>query len=300
MGVLFFLSITYSAVGPQGKVAIGYIFGASLMVFGFWHAKRQLIGGSAIHVIGATVVIITTYVARLPGYDLFDPYMAMLLMFLTSVCVALTAFAYKRSALAHVGLCMSAAVPILVTVGHLSFFGLLVYLGVIVVGVLWLAFVTQWRTLLFLSIMIISMYSWMYVSGEISHDAMLLKEICMVVAFGILFYFTSLLSIVRSKGTTGQVDGMVALLNAGFALIWIIGEAPKEIAPIYIAFIGLIYAAGFFLVYKITNVYTSFMIYGGVALGMITTSVMLELSGRAEITALLLIGAGVTVLFHYR
>jgi hypothetical protein len=81
--------------------------------------------------------------------------------------------------------------------------------------------------------------------------------------------------------------------------MWIIGEASKETAPIYVALIGLIYAAGFFLVYKITNVYTSFMVYGGVALGMLTTAVMLELSGRAEVTALLLIGAGVSVLTWY-
>lgn len=299
MGVLFFLSLAFTTVGAQGKVAIGYLFGITLMVFGFKHAAKQLVGGSAVHLVGATVVLITTYVARLPGYDLFDPILTMFLMFLVSVCISLMAFVYKRTELAHVGLCVSGVVPILVSTGSNNFFGLLMYLAVVTIGVVWLAFVTRWRTLIFLALSIISIYSSMYITGGMGDAPMAFGEICMVIGFGMLFYLTSLFSIFRSGGITGKVDGLVALLNAGYVLMWVIGEAPEDFKSTLVAVIGLVYAIGFFFVYKVTNVYTSFVVYGGVALGMLATSIMIELSGNAEAVALLLIGAGATLLTYY-
>lgn len=299
MGVLFFLSLAFTAVGPQGKVSIGYIFGIALMVFGFRYAKKQLVGGSAIHLIGAIVVIITTYLARQPGYNLFDPYLATLLMFLTTVCVALTAFAYKRASLAHAGLFIAAFVPMLTNTESNSFAMLLLYLGVVTLGVLWLALVTKWRTLVLLALAIVCGYSVMKITGGLGSPTISLTESYMVIAFGVLFYLTSLLSIFRSQGTVQQADGVVALLNAGFALMWIIPKSPHEIAPMIIALVGFIYAVGFFLVYKVTNVYTSFLVYGGVALGLLTTSVMMQLSGRSLAVTLLLMGAGVTYLTQY-
>lgn len=302
MGVLFFLSLAFTAVGPQGKVAIGYIFGISLMLFGFNYAKKQIIGGSAIHVIGAVVIIITTYLARQPEYNLFDPYFATLLMFLTTVVVALTAYIYNRAQLAHVGLFLAAIVPLLTNTESNDFLGLLMYLGIVTLGVLWLALVTKWRTLVLLALTIVCVYSAMKINGSMNGSIISLAESYLVVVFGVLFYVTSLFSILRSQGATQPADGAVALLNAGYALLWItspISHVSHEFAPLVIAFIGLIYAVGFFFVYKVTNVYTSFLVYGGVALGMLTTAIMLELSGRSETVALLLIGLGITIFTYY-
>lgn len=301
IGVLFFLSVAFDAVGPLGKISIGYLFGGSLMVFGFKYAKKQLIGGSTIHVIGAIVIIITTYLARQPGYDLFDPYFATLLMLLTVTCVALTAYAYDRPELAHVGLLLAAIVPLLTNTEGSNFTQLLIYLLVVTLGVLWLALVKGWRTLVLLALSILCAYSLMKISAS-GNVAISFAQSYLLVVFSVLFYITSLFSILRSKGVTQPADGIVALLNAGYALVWItspISHVTHEFAPIVIAIIGLIYAVGFFFVYKVTNVYTSFLVYGGVAVGLLTTSIMLELSGRAEAVTLLLIGTGVTIFTYY-
>lgn len=298
MGVLFFLSVAYTAVGPQGKVSIGYIFGVSLMLFGFRYAKKQLIGGSTIHVIGAVVIMITTYLARQPDYNLFDPYFAMLLMFLTTLAVALTSYIYNRPQLAHVGLFLSGLVPVL-TNTDATFTQVLVYLLVVTLGVLWLALITKWRTLVFLALAILSVYSFMKITGGMGVEDVTFTESYLLIIFGVLFYITSLFSILRGKGVTQSVDGAVALGNAGFALMWIISQMPSEVTPIVIALVGLVYALGFFFVYKITDVYTSFVVYGSVSFGLLTTAIMLHLTGRAETVALLLIGAGVTVFTQY-
>ncbi len=301
MGVVFFLSLAYTDVGPQGKAIIGYLFGITLMMFGFKYAKKEIIGGSAIHLIGAIVVIMTTYVAQLPSEDfnVFDPYFATLLMFLTTVCIALTSYVYERAPLAHVGLCIAAFVPVLTGTVNQAFSSTLIYLGIVILGVLWLALVTKWRTLVLLAITIICIYSSMKIGGGIGTSTITFTESYLLVVLGILFYVTSLFSIMRSSGVTGKVDGFVALLNAGFALMWINHQVPEELAPIIIAVVGLIYAVGFFFVYKITDVYTSFLIYGGVALGLLTTSVVLEFSGPVEAITLLLMGAGVTLFTQY-
>lgn len=299
MGVLFFLSLAFTAVGPVGKISIGYVFGTILMVTGFKYAKKQIIGGSAIHVIGAIVILITTYLARQPSYNLFNPYVATLLMFLTSICVALTSYAYNRPQLAHVGLFLAAIVPMLTNTESNNFGQLLMYLGVVTLATLWLALMTKWRTLVLLALGIICVYSFMKITGMAGSSKIIFTEGYILVAFGALFYITSLFSILRSKGVTHPADGAVAALNAGFAVMWITTQAAPEVAPIILAFISLVYALGFFFVYKITDVYTSFVVYGGVSLGLLTTAIMLQLSGKAETVVLLLIGAGVTVFTHY-
>ena len=295
MGVLFFLSLAFTAVGPLGKVSIGYIFGVLLMLFGFKYAQKNIVGGGTIHVIGAVVILITTYLARQPEYNLFNPYVATMLMFLTSTCVALTAYAYNRAQLAHVGLFLAAAVPMLTNTESNNFAQLLVYLGIVTLGTLWLALMTKWRTLVLLALGIVCVYSLIKLSTITNGASLTFTENYLLVAFGILFYVTSLFSILRSRGVTEPADGAVAVLNAGFVLLWVTSQVSSDIAPIIIAFIALVYAVGFFFVYKITDIYTSFIVYGGVSLGLLTTAIMLQLSGRAETVALLLIGAGVTV-----
>ncbi len=299
MGVIFFLSLAFKVIGPQGKVAVGYLFGVSFMVFGFKYIKKQLIPGSAVHLIGAVIVIITTYVARLPEYNLFNSYIAMLLMFLTSACVALTAYAHNRSELAHVGLMISALVPMLVSTGAPTFFEILTYLLVVILGVLWLALITKWRSLVFLALMVVFGYSLMTASGAYGTTDTSSSELYLVALFGVLFYITSLFSIFRGAGVMEKYDALVALLNAAFAIFWVVKEASSETAPLIIAFLSLAYATGFFLIYKLTSVYTSFIIYGGVSLGMLTTAIMLELSGRPLTVTLLLLGAGATVFTYY-
>ena len=150
-----------------------------------------------------------------------------------------------------------------------------------------------------MSLCILIGYSSTFIAGGMGDLPMTALQSVMITTFGIVFYLTSLFSILRTRGVTNTVDGAVALLNAGFALLWIIGEIQPELIPIYIAIVGLIYAVGFFLLYKVTNVYTSFLIYGGVALGMLTTAIMYELSGRSLAYVLLFMGALVTVFTYH-
>lgn len=299
MGVLFFLSIAFESMGAAGKIAVGYLFGISFMVFGFMYAKKQIVTGSSIHLVGAVIIILSSYVAHQPNFNVFNAYFAMVMMFLTTVCIALTSYMYNRAPLAHVGLFIAGLVPVLTRVSDSTFFEILVYLAVVITGVVWLAFVTRWRSLILMSLAIVSIYSISYITGGLGDSPLLFKEMVMVAAFGTLFFITSLFSILRTEGYAIKDDGIVALLNAGYALLWITSQAQPELAPILIATVGLIYAVGFFFVYKVTNVYTSFLIYGGVALGMLTTSIMLEISGRALAVTLLLIGAGVSCFTYH-
>jgi hypothetical protein len=206
---------------------------------------------------------------------------------------------YKRAPLAHLALFMAGIVPVLTHVAGVTFFDILVYLAVVIVGVVWLAFVTRWRSLILMSLVIVMMYSASYITGGLGDSPLLAKEVILVALFGALFYITSLFSILRTEGYVIKDDGIVALLNAGFALMWITSQANPELSPILIATVGLIYAAGFFFVYKVTNVYTSFLVYGGVALGMLTTAIMLEISGHALAVTLLLIGGAVSYFTYY-
>lgn len=299
MGVLFFLSIAFTYIGEAGKIATGYLFGISFMIFGFMYAKKKIAAGFSVHLVGAVIIIISSYVAHQPNFNVFNSYVAMVMMFFTAACIALTAFTYKQAQLAHVGLFVASLVPVLTQSPQSTFFEVLMYLAVVIAGVIWLAFVTQWRSLVLMSILIVIIYSIVFISEATAGSVLLGKELFMVSAFGVLFFITSLFSILRSGGKFIKYDGIVALLNAGYALLWIINQAQPELASILIATVGLIYAVGFFFVYRITNVFASFLVYGGVALGMLTTAIMLEISGRSLTVILLLMGAGVSFFTHY-
>lgn len=296
MGVLFFLSVAFMMVGPQGKIVLGLLLGICLMAFGFRFAQKYIVGGASIHVTGAIVVLITASVAQTPSYNVIDGFMAMLLMFCTASMVALMAFAYKRESLAHAGLLLASSVPLLIPYSFTNFFDVLLYLALVIIGVLLLAIVTQWRMLVLVSQAVLCIYS---ISFSVGLAALSSNEVLMVVVFGFLFFITSVFSILRSQGATGRVDGWIALLNAVYVLGWVFVKVPHEWQAMLLAGVAFLYLVAFFAVYKITEEQTPFIVYGGVSLGLLVAAVMLQLSGPAETIALLLLTSGATVMAHY-
>ncbi len=294
LGILFFLSIAFVTMGPVGKITTGYMIGISLMSFGFWWAKKYVNGGTSIHVIGALIVILTTYTARTPSYDLFGAATALVLIFVTSVVVSLVSFVYSRKEVAHLALISAAAAPLLISSDSFSFGELLVYLLVVTISVIWLAAVSGWRTLILVSQVSVILYSLPHIGKPIVAPDFL--SYALVFIFGIVFLLISVISLVRTNGKTVEVDSIIAALNMVFVSMWIFDSIPKGGQGVMFAFVAFLYSLGAFVVYKFTKNPSSFLVYSILSLALLMTATFVQLTEVARIIALML-EAGLATLF---
>ncbi len=296
-GLLFFLSVAFESMGPQGKVMTGYVIGIGLMIFGFYWAKKYVNGGTGINLIGAIVVIFTTFTARTPAYDILDPYMALALIFVTSAFVALVALVYQKSSVAHVGLVMASIAPLLIQPVQQNFSGDLLYLLVVTIGVLWIVALTKWRTLIFLSQVIVLFYSLPLIIG-FGASQLTTATYLYLCAFGFIFFATSIFSIIRTNGETVRVDGVIAVFNAVFAAAWIFTATPENLQSIAIAGVALAYMIGVFLVFTKTHDTKAFTVYSFVSVALLMIATVLELKeNHVALVLAIVFEAGLATLF---
>lgn len=291
LGLLFLLSIAFTGMGPVGKVLTGYVIGVSLMLFGFFWAKKFVYGGTSINIIGAVIILFTTSAARTPSFDLFSPLTGLMLIFATALFMAFTSLVYQKQYIAHIALIAAFLAPILINFHSETFTSLLVYFLVITLGILWLALVSGWRMLLVVSQVGILLYSipeMQRVLGSV--DTINGLNFLLVYVFGFLFFLVSTLSIIRSKGQTVSEDGIIAVLNGVFAAAWIFTAVSKGWQGILLASVALVYAAGSFAIFRITKNASAFLVYSSVALSLLLLATIVQFSGVAR--ALLLVFEG--------
>lgn len=131
MGLMFFLSVALAVMGPQGKVAVGYLLAFSFMGFGFWWTTKHLKVGMSLNLLGSVLAIFTTYVARLPDYDLFSPTTAGAFIFALSAYIAFCSYRFSLPSVAHIGLVVAGIVPVLADSGSHNWVGLFSYLMIV-------------------------------------------------------------------------------------------------------------------------------------------------------------------------
>lgn len=290
IGVLILLSTVFTMIGPVGKIVTGYVIGASLMVFGFKWAERYVHGGTSIHVTGAIIAVFTTFTARTPGFDLFSPLIGLGTIFIIAILVALTALVYNKPSVAHVGLFMSCLAPVLIRSEDANFNGLVLYLLAISVGVTWLALVSKWRSLIFVSQIFCYWYIALFLLGQfnrvtfdaLGHGLMLLS--------GLYFYTIATLSLARTGSEARPVDVVIAVVSALFALLCITSQVPRELQSIAIALVALVFTAGTFAIFSLTKNVSAFSVYSFLSLGLLMVATWVELGERYGTLALVVEG----------
>ena len=287
MGLMFFLSVALAVMGPQGKVAVGYLLAFSFMGFGFWWAAKNLKVGMSLNLLGGVLAIFTTYVARLPDYNLFSPTTAGAFIFALSAYIAFCAYKFLIPSMAHIGLVVAGLVPILANSGSHNWVGLFSYLMIVALSVLWLVSRTGWRTLLLLTQIITLFYSAVALDSYTSQDITTLPFFAL--AFGVIFFGVSLFSLVKSKGETALVDGWIALLNLVFALVWITEKVPEDYRALSFIALGCIYMIGLFFVFKITQKVLPFIVYAGASLVLFMAATVMLTENDQVLTILLIL-----------
>ena len=282
-------------IGPMGQISLGIIVGALFMILGWWRIQKYINQGCVFIVLGSTVVLLTVFAAR-EVYGFFTPTSALFVMFLSTVFVALASVKYKSESLALSGLILAGIAPLLTNSTTTNYIGLFSYLFAVIVGAVWVVFLTGGRRLTLAALILVTFYSLPHILQFVTTDNGTL--LIFAYAFTVVFFITNTMGILKLKDKEIVPDLITAMGNGLFVLIWIISVAQDEWKSLIIALWMIIFTVGAFLIFKATQRKEPFYVYAGVGIAMLATATAVELKGIA-LTIAYIVEAGIIPLITY-
>lgn len=292
MGIGWFVSYAFihNWIGPAGRIALGLLTGAGVLALGIWRIKEKENQGAIFTVLGSTVVIMTVFSARMM-YDMFTPLTALGLMFVSILFVTFVSLMYKRNSLALASLILAGVAPYLTnapTGGMIEHF---TYLLVIVLGTLWVVYVTGWRNLTFTALVITAITTISYSQGWDEKYVALMWAF----VFTAIFFVANVLSLIRQRGKLlSTVHLYTALGTALYLAVWIFGVVPETYQSLLFVAWMLVFSFGTYLAFRSTGAQAPFYIYGGTSAALLAAAMVAEFEG-AVLTIMLTFEVAVIV-----
>lgn len=282
-------------IGPMGRIALGLITGALLLLLGYWRMQRFTHQGSIFLVLGAGTVLMTVFAAR-TLYDFFTPLSAMAIMFLASAFVGLASVQFRMRSLAFMGLLLASSVPLLVASGVRNDVGLFSYLLLVTLGALWVVVITGWRDLVIAALTMITLYSAPYWSVDNPHGF----DTLTFIAFGfvVVFFTANVFAFLRDKEGGAQGDIIGAVWTGLFLTFWILSGVDRELQSLMFALWTVVFAAAAFLLYVYTGNRKPLLTYAGVGILLLGVATARELDGAVLTIAFTLEALVVTFLSY--
>lgn len=282
-------------IGPIGRITFGILFGSIILLFGFFRSHKYLHQGSVFMLLGASVVIMTLYAARVI-YNFFNPTSALLIMFTTCVFIALSSIKYKVTWLSYTSVLLSSALPLFVHSPVNNYVGLFTYLLIVIVGSVWVALVSNVRGVLLTALIAVSIYSLPHLT-YLTVD----RQILLLYAylFSATFFIFSVLGLLRTDTEVSRVDIAISVGNGLFLLAWIMNAALADWRSIIISSWMIVFLIGSFLVYRKTQKKEPFYALSSVALAMLAAALSAELKGPS-LTIALTIEVALVPLLNYQ
>jgi len=282
-------------IGPMGRIALGIVAGVLFILLGWWRVKKYIHQGGIFLVLGSTTILLTIFAAR-EIYDFFTPLSALVVMFLSTAFVALASVKYNNRALALASLILAGVAPLLTNVPTINYVGLFSYLFVVILGAIWIVALTGRRELTTAALLLTTFYSLPHLFSFTSADKGIL--LLFAYAFATVFFLTNTTGILKLKGKEIVPDLVTAAGNGLFLLAWIMIAAQDEWKSLIISAWMIVFAAGAFLIFRITQRREPFYVYAGVGIAMLAAATSAELKG-ATLTIAYAIESGIISLIAY-
>jgi uncharacterized membrane protein len=279
----------------MGRIALGLIFGAAIMSFGWVRMGKFIAQGSIFLALGTAVVLLTTFAARVE-YDFFTPASSLLIMFLAVLFSAVASLKSRQEWLAWMSVISAYIIPLL-TVSHevheIEFF---TYLFLVTIGVLWLIFFTDWRRIFIAALVAVTMYSFPYwVSGYVVEGGLLIYGYLFVGLF-FLANLVGFLSLPKERSAHIEIFG--AIWNAVILSGWTHVGIGDEWQSLVFAIWAVVFLVGAFFFSVRAKMQAPFFVYAGVGVILIGIATALELDGPA-LTIAFLIESTVAIIFAH-
>ncbi len=283
-------------IGPMGRITLGIIAGASFIILGWWRIRKYIQQGGVFLILGSTTILITIFAAR-ELYGFFTPLSALAVMFLSTAFVALASVKYNDRNFALASLVLAGIAPLLTNAPSPNYIELYLYLFVVIVGAIWIVFLTGRRELTFAALLLITFYSFPHFMSSTSAD----KDILLLLAYAFtaVFFLTNTVGILKLKTKEIIPDLVTASGNGLFLLAWIMVAAPDDWKSLIISAWMIVFTVGAFLIFKVTQKREPFYVYAGVGVMMLAAATAVELKGAA-LTIAYTIQSGAIALIAYK
>lgn len=281
-------------ITPLGLVAFGFIVGAFFILLGWWRINKYTNQGSIFIVLGSTTILLTIYAAR-EFYHYLSPLLALILMFISTVLVALASVKYKTFSLSLTSLILASIIPLLVNISSISYFSLFSYLLIVALGSIWVIFLTERHELTIVSFIIVTLYSLPHLLF-FTED----KRILLVFAFAFttIFFITNTFGVLKLKDKKIIPYLITAAANGLFLISWITIAVQTNWRSLTITAWMIVFIVGAFLIFKITQKREPFYIYAGISIAMLAAAISAELKGATLMIAYT-IESGIVSLIAY-
>ena len=288
-------AFAHNWVGPMGRITIGIIAGVFFLFVGNWRIKKFLHQGGAFLVLGSTTILLTIYAAR-EIYEFFTPFVALVVMFLSTAFVAFVSVKYNNRALALSSLILAGIAPLLTKAPSNDYVSLFAYLLVVIIGAIWITALTGRRELTTAALILVVFYSLPHLLFYASSDKGTL--LLFAYAFASLFFLTNISGLLKLKDKEISPDIVTAAGNGLFLLAWILNAAQDEWKGIIISTWMIVFVSGSYLIYKFNNKKYSFYTYAGLGVAMLAAATSAELGG-ASLTIAYAIESGIVSMVIY-
>ncbi len=266
-------------IGELGRITLGLVLGALIMLVGEWRIKTRKNQGTIFMVLGSSTVLLTILAAR-ELYDKFTPASALGMMAMVVIFVAISSIINKTLDLAILSLILGAIAPLLTGTEDAAMVPLLSYIFLLASGTIWIIALTGWRILSPLALGVVGLYSLPFMTSFVRNGDERWTALGFAALFAVLFYIANLTAILVTKKTT-KSDLFVAAGNGILLLLWITSTAPEELQSFLTATATLIFVAGAFAIFKMTEMKNPVYLYSGMSICFLGAATAFELSGPA-------------------
>lgn len=255
LAVSWFLTYAFmnNWIGETGRIVLGVLFGSFLMAYGTKRMTKYIREGEVVLGVGA-IILTTSIFAGQHSYDLYSDTISLITMTFVAFVIASVSYLRKRETLAVLGVLMIGLTPLLAgyenTVPNVP--GLLTYLIVMTIGVIWLSRATSWRSVNILNILIVSAYFFPYcfqysqlqrmtyphITSPLAVDVDILRFFAII--FSITFNMSSFFALLSSK-VPKRSDFQFILVSATFVVISIMTIGNSDLMPLKLSIIAMAY-----------------------------------------------------------
>ncbi|MEX0931570.1 MAG: DUF2339 domain-containing protein [Candidatus Paceibacterota bacterium] len=280
----WFLSIAFDNnwIGPQGRIALGFLVGALCLFGGIWRLPKVFSQGAILLVLGLIMVVFTTYSAR-AFYEMFPALVALLIIFSASGIVAFIGTRYNKQSLALVSVFSGLIAPIF-TEGGGDMFGLMLYLLVVVAGGVLVVMIKRWTAVTLLSLVAMLLYT-PILSVGMQYEAF---GLILSYVFASLFLVSATYSIVQGSKSEVGLGTSVIVINSIFVLMWTLSTASPEWWSLLFVAWAFVYMGTGYAIFQTTKAVGRLVSPFALAIMFIGTATALEFKGSALTIAFLL------------
>lgn len=246
IGMGFFLKYAFDNnwIGPSGRVMLGILIGAVIIIIGQWLRKKYL-GYSDLLMGGGLAILYLAIYASYGFYHLVDPMMAFLgMIVVTAVGVGLSIFNATLT-LSFVALIGGFLAPFMIGQSTLGPWITFTYITILNAGILGILFYKKWTPLVLVGLIGTMMHFGAWYSTSYEQDLLVPTLLFILIQF-LIFTASSLIRIIVEKIKAVELDyfvlGATALSCATICYQLLMPQYRSQTA------VGAVLVAGFYLI----------------------------------------------------